>query len=249
MFPRSRASILLGGADPTLRYRKRILATAQANLIAYWPMDESVGATVATDRSAQANNGAYANVTLGQTGIGDGRTAAWFNNSSSLVNVYSAALNADFNGQELTVACWFKMNAAGVWTDGAFHEVFRFQVSADSFIQLFKSNTNNTLQWTYKAATVNKNSSTAALGGNVGWIHMAFVVSLAGGYGYMYLNATKRGTDLSGLGTWAGALLNTACCFGAGTTAAANPWSGWIAHAAVWTTPLSPAQVTALATV
>jgi len=53
--------------------------------IAYWPMDEQSG-TVAVDQSGNGRNGAYTAVTLGQPGMGDGRTAASFDASSAKVS-------------------------------------------------------------------------------------------------------------------------------------------------------------------
>ena len=42
-----------------------------ADLLAYWPMSEASGST-GLDVSGNSRNGTYANITLGQPGIGDG---------------------------------------------------------------------------------------------------------------------------------------------------------------------------------
>ena len=44
-------------------------------------------------------------------------------------------------------------------------------------------------------------------------------------------------------------LKETEALFGCTTTGASNPWSGFMAHAALWKTPLTEPQVLSLATV
>ena len=65
--------------------------------IAYWPLSEASGTTI-VDASGNARNGAYTAVTLGQAGIGDGRTSASFDGSTSFGDLYSASLAGAFNG-------------------------------------------------------------------------------------------------------------------------------------------------------
>ena len=72
-------------------YTDKVLAIQLGNLIGYWQLSESGGLT-AIDVSGQANHGVYLNVTLGQSGIGDGNTAAGFNGTNSAADVFSSGL-------------------------------------------------------------------------------------------------------------------------------------------------------------
>ncbi|MFV1969356.1 MAG: hypothetical protein ACC628_28375, partial [Pirellulaceae bacterium] len=54
--------------------------------------------SISDDLSPQGNDGAYTGVTLGQPGIGDGRTCPLFDGANDYNNIYSAALNTDFDG-------------------------------------------------------------------------------------------------------------------------------------------------------
>jgi hypothetical protein len=65
-------------------------------------MTEPAGA-ISIDQSNNGRNGAYTGVTLGATGIGDGRTSATFDGATSYNNIYSAALNTAWNGAEWSV--------------------------------------------------------------------------------------------------------------------------------------------------
>jgi hypothetical protein len=83
-------------------YAQRVLALGP---VAYWPLDDAAGSAAA--RELVVGTAATAtDVTFGAAGIGDGKTAATFNGTSSSVNIYSAALNAAFSGQLFSFFCW-----------------------------------------------------------------------------------------------------------------------------------------------
>jgi hypothetical protein len=65
----------------------------------------------------------------------------------------------------------------------------------------------------------------------------------------LYIDGSQSGTTQAGLQSWVGSLASTTCVIGASNNSASDPWNGWLAHAAVWTTPLSDAEALALATV
>lgn len=204
---------------------------------------------ISIDSSKELNNGLYRNVTLGQPGIGDGLTAASYDGTTSFDNIYSAALNADFNNQEGTVAAWAKMSAAGVWTDGTQRSVVRLGADNNNFVIIDRSTTNNELRFRYTAGGTAIAVATTAFGGSLAWLSLACTWSKSGDAFKAYVNGLQVGTTQTGLGVWAGALGATVNNLGAGTTGPATPWSGLLAHAMLWNTPLTAAQALALATV
>jgi hypothetical protein len=215
---------------------------APANLIAYWPLSDLVGSTTAADESGNGRTGACTAVTFGQQGIGDGRRAASFDGSTSLCNVYSASLAGVFPTAEGTLEGWFLCND---WADGVNRRTVIFQASSQNRIIFNKGSGANTANLTYIAGNVNKNIAITM--SPTGFFHLALTWSVAADQVIGYLNGVQQGATLTGLGTWVGALAATTCVIGAGDTAPANVWSGRAAHVALWNTPLSAAQIAALA--
>ena len=233
-----------GGAN-VLAYTNKVIALSP---IAYWPLAEAAGATVALDASGNGRNGTYTAVTLGQPGIGDGRTAAAFDGATSFANVYSASLDGAFNNQELTIACWFQV-VAGTWTDATVRCAVHIGNDAtNNFNALVKTGTNNQVRARYVAGATTKTAlfTTAA---PVTWQHMAMTVSKSADEMKMYINGVQQGGTQTALGIWAGALVSTKCTLGAEQTTPSQLWLGNIAHAAVWASALSAAQIATLAVV
>lgn len=232
------------GVDPALAYTNKVKALSP---IAYWPLAEASG-TTANDESGNGRNGTYTAVTLGQTGIGDGRTAASFDGSTSFANVFSASLQAAFNNQEGTLAAWARVSGAGVWTDGAQRRIVRLAADANNSVVLFKATTNNQLSWTYQAGGTSSTRSKGAVS-TTDWIHVALTWSKSGDQAIAYFNGVQEGAVLSGLGAWAGNLASSTTLIGATSQTPGGVWNGNLAHVAVWATPLSAAQIATLAVV
>lgn len=241
---RWKRALLWAGTGNNLAYTNKVIALAP---IAYWPLADASGAT-ATDESGNARNGSYVgSPTLGVTGIGDGRTAATFNGTSSYTNIYSASLAGAFNSQEGTISAWFKVSAAGVWTDATFRRVAVFFVDNNNFVSIHRTSTNNQLRVQYGAGGTQKftDASTSA----TGWLHAAVTWSKAADQLKGYLSGAQFGSTQTGLGTWAGSLSSTGTLIGALATTPSQLWSGDLAHVAIFTSALSAANVLALATV
>lgn len=229
-----------------VNYTQIVQSTATANLIAYWTMAEASG-TVALDESGNGRVGAYTGVTLGQTGIGDGRTAPSFDGATSFNNVFSASLQSAFNSAEGTIALWVRVSGAGVWSDGVVRRFITLQVDANNRVYIEKVAGANTFGFNYVAGGTaksrNRSTSTTA------WLHAALTWSKSGDQVIAYFNGVQEGATMTGLGVWVGSIANTNSNIGANATTPTSVWSGNLAHAAVWTTPLSAAQVLSLASV
>jgi len=224
-------------------YAGKVLSYAP---IAYWIMGEASG-TTALDATGNSRTGAYTAVTLGQTGIGDSRTSASFDGSTSYVNIYTASLAGAFNGQEGSMSIWGKVSGSGVWTDAAARRLIYLAVDANNRISFVKPTANNEIDWLYNAGGTSKAGGVVSFSPTA-FFHLGLTWSKAADQVKFYVNGVQSGATVTGLGTFAGSLATTTTLIGAISQAPANVWSGTLAHAAVWTTPLSAAQMLALAT-
>lgn len=230
-----------------LSYAQKVLTIAPANLIGYWRLNETSG-TNADDSSSQNNDGTYTGVDLANAAGPDGVKVPYFDGTNDYCNIYSAAFNSDFNGQSGTMAIWCKVNAAAVWTDAAFRKSFFVGVDVSTnYVNIDKRATNNEMIFEYKAGGVLKSVSLTI--SSTAWFHLAVTWNLSGDQMIAYLNGTQTGSTQTGLGTWAGSLDALFCNIGARATTPVQVWHGWLAHAALWNTPLTPAQILSLATV
>ncbi len=236
---------IIGGGFLPSAYEAKIQAL---NPIQYLPMDESSGA-VAFDRSGNGRNGAYVGVTLGQPGIGDGRTAPSFDGSTSYCNIYSASLAAAFSGAAGSQIIWAKVSAAGVWTDGLTRRAMYTLVDASNRAGLFKPTANNEIDCLYVAGGASLGAAKTTFS-PTGWFHLGLTWSKANDQMIMYVNGVAITPVSTGLGTWAGNLSTTQTLIGSlNTGAAAQVWSGLLAHGALFNRTLSAAEMLAAATV
>lgn len=236
---------LLGAVGET--YIQKVLGIQAANLILYHPMNEPSGG-VAIDASPEGNDGAYTGVTLGQPGIGDGETCPYFDGTNDYNDIYSAGLNGDYDGAEVTIAAWLKVVDLPFWGDNTTHRVITIEVSATNSLRIEKSaNVDDRLSWVLTGG-----STTVAIAKTgmteLDWIHVAITVSENDDKMIAYYNGVQEGAIQTGLGTWAGALLNSRCVVGAQNNAPGGVWDGWLAHPAIWKVALTPAEILQLAT-
>ncbi len=229
------------------RYFQKVLGLDRDNLIGYWPMGEASGG-VAFDFSPEGNDGAYTGVTLGQPGIGDGKTCPLFDGSNDFNDIYSAGFNADFNGAEGTVFMWLKI-ATAEWENGVFGYVTGLAVDVNNSIRIRKSSVNNRFDCDYIAGGTIKQVQLFVASPPTDWFSVAMTWSAAADKMIAYQDGVKVGTIQTDLGTWAGVLSSTLSTIGSQTTSADNALAGNIAHFAFWKTPLSAAKILKAATV
>lgn len=248
---RSRLLTLLASAPaaeaPGVPYRERLLADHGTGLLVYWPFDDASG-TTAADASGNNRNGTYSGVTLGVTGIGDGATAARFDVSSSTMNGVGssnglpAALAATI-ATAGTVQAWFKMGSSGAWSDGLAHYIWEIQATAQNRISALKSAT-NTITLAHRGSGAPK-QNTATLS-DLLWHHVATTWDTAADQVKTYLDGVQFGSTLTGIGVFAG----TPNLIRIGSLGSSNgPWSGDLAHPAIWSVALDAAAIADLATV
>lgn len=229
-------------------YADKVKAIATANLIAYWPLWETSGSVADNYEGTAARDGAYTGVALNNSTFSNGDPVGLWDGSNDYCNIHSASLNTAFgNGQEGTVSIWVKVSAAGIWTDSTSRRAFQLRVDDNNRVILNRTTTNNQLAAFYIAGGTTDTLTIST--SSTGWIHLALTWSKANDQMIAYLNGTQTGSTQTGIGTWAGSLDNASCMIGARSTTPNEVWSGYLAHCALWTTPLSAAQVAQLATV
>lgn len=225
-----------------LIYKRKLLGAQPDDLIAAWGLFEGNGA-VAFDLSPKGHDGAYANVTLGQPGIGDGHNCPLFDAATSYVNVWSTGLRDDINGAEMTLLQWIRMRALGVWTDGVTrYGCYFFGGGNDRFG--FRKLSNDNFEYTSVSGGVNKSHSIIAPT-DVDWMCMILTVSEAEDESVSYKDGDIN-TTLSGLGNWGGTVASAV--LGAGDLVPNNVHDGWLGPGALWTAPLSPNKAGYLST-
>ena len=240
---------LTGTVDSFTTYQAKIAAIESADLIGYWMLRETTGATADNYEGTAARDGTYEAVTLDSAdGPLPGNGTPLFDGSTSYCDVYSTSLNTAFDGAEGTLAVWAKVSAVGVWTDSTRRYVGYFGADANNRVYLERFTTNGIFQVRYTAnGTVNAINISGL--STTAWFHVAATWSKSGDAVIAYYNGVKSGSTSTGLGVWAGDLAETAVNIGALSTVPASVWDGYLAHAAVWSTPLSAAQILTIATV
>lgn len=239
--------VVSGSLNPTPTYTQKVQALSP---IAYWPLAEASG-TVIVDESGNGRNGAYkaaGEPLLGQSGIGDGRTAPLFDGTNDYGNLFSASFQGAFNSAEGTLACWCKVSAAGVWTDATERRWVNLRADASNRLYLNKTAINNQVGCTYIAGGTSKgvNFTTSA---PLGFFHLALTWSKSADQLKFYVNGAQQGATQTALGTWAGSLAAGNTAAGAGDLVGSNVTSGSLAHVAIWNSALSAAQIATLAVV
>jgi len=212
------------------QYYLNVLSALGSAVVGYWPLWEPSGSTAA-DISGNGRNGAYTNVTLGQTGIGDGKTSAKFvTTPASKMNPYSAGMAAAANLDEGFVSAFIAIDDVSLWADATSYVFAFLTIDFTSGIVMRKSAANTLTVYRRKAAQVASimlDCPTTAR-----WVHIGFAWSVAQGKNWAYINGVKKIPTTVALNAMAGALAAAGTVFGSGS-GATNNWPGRMAHV-VW---------------
>jgi hypothetical protein len=221
-------------------YNEKVLATAAANLIAFWPLNDLSGSVADNLEGTAARDGAYTGVTLGQTGIGDGDTCPLFDGINDKVNVYSASLATAWSGIEGTFTCWLNPSTvAGGGNDAALH----FEKDGNNYARIHRAEAGLVFEL-FSGADQAYISAGSVLSADT-WYHVAMSWSESGNAVKAFIGGAQTGSTQAYPNTWSGTLGSTTTTIGA--YGSSLYWAGRLAKAAVWTTPLTAAQISALA--
>lgn len=238
-------SLRLARGGP-LTYTRKVLATAP---LAYWPLTDAAGASVALDASGHGYNGTPTNVTFGSSdGIGDSKKSAAFG-VNGCIDIYSAGLAGALNLNEITIMAWAQIPVAGTWTDTLEHRI----------IHLEKDNTAASkmgMVWTgarfdlYRRAGGHGDGDNGVdclnLANSLKWFQIITVASVSGNYFKVYKNG-KLIFTATGAQSWAGGFTVTdRMCIGAEINDGTQYFLGNLAHIAIWNRQLSQTEITNL---
>jgi hypothetical protein len=222
-----------GGAPP---YAEKVKALFGTSILAYLPLWDAAGSTTAEDISGNSRNGSYSNVTLGDAGIGDGKTAALFvPASTSVIDWYTVSLRDAFNGDAGSLFLWMKPLSPDVWAGVTNRNLFNIAANTTTtFVRIRKTTTVNQLWLQRVAGGVTSTASVliAAPAYNVsGWLRLALTWDVAGNAFRGFINGAQVDTDKAANGAWGAtkpAAINTV--IGNHSTSGTNVWDGYIAH-------------------
>ena len=203
-------------------YFGRIKNLFGANLIAYWPLNETSGAQ-AKDDSGNARHGTYTGPSLANIASPVGRMAPYFDGVNDFVAVSSAGLSAAFDGAEGTVSIWFKVVNAAEWADASERKTFLFTNGAD---RVSIKKVVGGIYYDYTAGGVSKEKNIIGQS-SVDWINVALSWSATSDEAKCFQAGILKFT-LNGLGVW-GANIGNAF-IGKDGVFAGHQWKGWLAH-------------------
>jgi len=223
------------GTPSPQTYIQEVQGLRSANLIAYYPLNETSGST-ATDYSTQSNNGTYSgptlNAVLGPDGVNN---APSFDGTNDNVNLYTANFAADFTSAGGTIMVWLAV-PSGVLTDSTTRSAVHMQQDTSNRILIGRTATNNQFRGLHQPST-GTTQTTAAI---TAWQQFVYTWT-ANGTSNLYRNGSYVNSATPG--AWSGAL--SVATIG-GTTN--NWWSGNVAHVAIWNTVLTAGEVADLYT-
>lgn len=230
-----------------LDYKERVKRIGSSDFVAYWPLQEESG-TVAYDLSANGYNATSANLVHSRKVLGiDGLPCAEFNGSTSYIDVYG--ILADEPTTEGTVSLWAATPDANIGDTTAMYLVY-LAVNSNNFIRIYFDTTANQFNGTYKAGGT-ASSVNGGLLYNIGygaeWHHFALTWSATGDAVKFYQDGVQQGTTQSSLGTWSGSIAEATSVVGSSSTTAADQFTGWMQHLAIWGAALSDDDIAELA--
>lgn len=166
-----------------------------ASLIAYWPLNESVGLT-ALDISGYGANGAYRNtgVTYAQPGFLGSDKAALFDGAAGRINIYSSYLAGALNGQECSILTWIKPTDS-IWNTGAsYKNIWGLLADVSNSISLNTGGQSNRITLSYRANGVATTVTTTGFY-DISFLPVAITVSYSNSRARLYLNGNLFGNQ------------------------------------------------------
>lgn len=210
-----------------------------AGPILYWPLWESAG-VIAEELISDAHGTYSVDVsTLGtEAGIGDDNTAVTFGGTPAYVDIYSAVLDAAWDGDEFTLMACCKYSLA-VSQDGTARRVLRMIADGDNKTMLSKSSTEGEFALSREASGLYKAMWVSGLE-DVGWQHFALTMSFSNFRQKGYRNAVEEDEESALLFEWQEVNFGAdTVLIGAEDKTPANYWKGGICHVAIFSQELS----------
>lgn len=202
----------LGGySQKVLRYSPSI----------YYMIAEASGAS-AIDSSGNGFDGTYTGITLGQVGIGDGKTSGLWEGGTDILK--TPDISSVFDGDEFSIGMWVKVTQASDWeTDWT--RLVRWYTDASNSMDMSISATNGELFFNRKGGGTS-NNVVGDGGSPTAWLHIGYASSRSGTSMVATIDGVQLDTDSPAV-NYAGA--ETEITIGGTTTS----WTGYIQHIAI----------------
>ena len=232
-------------------YIEKVLRTQASGLIAYWPLNDEQG-TTAIDLSDNGYNATSTGLVRGWNDrrmlAPDGSKCAQFDGTSSLVNVYAAQASQPTTEGSLSI--WVATPQANL--EGTTKmQIVKMGVDANNYVDLTFDTTayrfaaayagGGTAQTITSPLVYNENDAFAL----PQWHHFVMTWSATNDALNFYVDGSAQ-TAASSLGTWSGNMASTLMVVGSSSTTAADQFTGWMAHFALWTPILTQTEVDTL---
>lgn len=220
--------------NPAVVYSTAVLATSP---IAYWKHSEGTGTAIVDSSTNALTNGVYQGVTWNATGSRYSDACPSHDGSGDYANIHSAALASVINLNEGCLLMWAKMAESSVWTDGTNRQFFLFNINGSNSIIIFKSSTNNTIDYRRTGNATTKSQTVGSLS-YTGWFSLLLSWSVASDHLKLYINGSQAGTTQTGNVAMAAGSLALAV-IGAASLTPTNVFNGFYDDFILWNTPIT----------
>lgn len=232
--------LVVNGA--TQSYQAKVLSYSPT---AYWPLNEESGTQVTEVINGAGWHGTYSGVTVGNGTGPDGQACPLFDGVNDLGDIFTASLQAAWDGDEGSLLIWSKVYNAAVWSDGLYRFVATAYADEDNRLMHRKlaGADDDVIAFRHRTGGVNHDveesgqTSTDWICWLCTWSKSANQIKLYQGGGTPQVDTCAQ--------AWIGNL--TQALIGAYTVG--YYWYGWLAHMAIWCgTVLDADDALALAT-
>lgn len=175
-------------------------------------------------------------MTFGDSGIGDGLTAAKF--SSALQSSSNAPPITGYNVDEGTIMIWGKVADADSWLAANNGYLFYVSNQVGKKFGLKTWNADNSFGL-YCSSGLGATEIYAAVTPTLDWFHCAFTWSKAANEGKVFFNGSQIGSTV----TCAGGLADPLVIVTFAKLQSSEWWNGWLSHAVMLDRPATPAEI------
>jgi len=229
----------------TVDYKDIVMNTNRANLARFYPLQETSGST-AYDFSKNNHNGSISGATLAQYRGPDGSPAIGFDGINDNIDCDSDA-GTDFGQYSVgSIMIWWKVSGAGVWSDSTIRAMTQIAGSADDYVRLRKTATDDELQITGEFTNDN-DSDLETDYADTDWHCTIVTWDVSGGTKELkvYHDNTLENT-LSYTNDWDSGEPVDQLKIGSNRVGGGQYWSGALWCAGYWTSELTTAEIQVL---
>ena len=216
-------------------YARRVIRRFRGSCIRYWPLDDP--SSTRARELITGDHGARTGTSTDQGGFLS--PVSLFDGINDFVNIYSAALAAEFDGQEGSALIWAQTPAAS-WTDGLSHALFHLYgpTAGGDELHFHIYSGNNQVYYRFKVDDTIRHMIPSQ--SSTDWLLWGMTWSLVGDRVRTYFNGVAS-SNAAMPGTW-DTVINKAL-IGAQDTGGADPWSGYAAHCSLYNRALSADEI------